>query len=143
MERERVEDTYQKLMEVAEDISLCSRNYNDELIGIDYYKQLDVLTHEQLRVLVQAWHRRWQTCKKEKLASQFMVVQILGLISLAMWIAWLSGGWFGAIASIAGVVGMIKMIEDDRVRKAKRNLADAERVYRTLASLAKTSLPNS
>lgn len=136
MERERVEDTYQKLMEVAEDISLCSRNYNDELIGIDYYQQLDVLSNEQLQRLVAAWHRRWQTCKKEKLASQFMVFQVLGLISLAMWIAWLTGGWFGAIASIAGVVGMMKMIEDDRVRKAKRNLADAEHVYRTLATRA-------
>ena len=61
-----------------------------------------------------------------------MVVQVFLLISLAMFIAWLSGGFAGIVASIIGVVAMIAMIEDKRVAVAKRNLSDAIKVCERL-----------
>ncbi|BDZ73684.1 hypothetical protein GCM10025856_14030 [Methylophaga marina] len=44
-------------------------------------------------------------------------------------------GIAGTLISIVGVIAMIAMIEDKRVRVAKRNLADAREVYRTLQTL--------
>ena len=125
---ERDEDTFSALQAMAETIDLASRNHNDELIGIDYYANLTVLTQAQLKTLQHLWQLKRQTCRKECLASQWMVVQVFLLISLAMFIAWLSGGFAGIVASIIGVVAMIAMIEDKRVAVAKRNLNDAIKV---------------
>lgn len=129
---ERDEDTYAALMEMAEDIHLVSRNHNDELIGIEYYNKLQLLRTEQLEQLVSAWQRKTITCHKEKLASQWMVCQILLLIGFAIYVAWQTGGFAGLLSSIIGIIAMIAMIEDKRVKLAKRNLADAIRVYQAL-----------
>ncbi len=129
---ERDEDTFSAMKAVAEDIDLSSRNYNDEIIGIDYYANLQVLTPDQLKILQRLWQQKRQTCLKERWASQWMVVQVCLLILLAMFIAWLSGGFAGILASIAGVVAMIAMIEDKRVSIAKRNLNDAIKVCERL-----------
>lgn len=129
---ERDEDTFSALQAMAETIDLASRNHNDELIGIDYYANLTVLTQAQLKTLQHLWQLKRQTCRKECLASQWMVVQVFLLISLAMFIAWLSGGFAGIVASIIGVVAMIAMIEDKRVAVAKRNLNDAIKVCERL-----------
>lgn len=129
---ERDEDTFSALKAVAEDINLSSRNYNDEIIGIDYYANLQVLTASQVDTLLDLWHQKQQTCLKERWASVWMVVQVCMLIVLAMFIAWLSGGFAGILASIIGVVAMIAMIEDKRVAIGKRNLQDAMKVCERL-----------
>ena len=129
---ERDEDTFAALREMAEDIHLVSRNHNDEIIGIEYYMNLSVLKDAERIELQQLWQRKCVTCNKEKLASQWMVVQIFILIGLAIYIAWISGGIAGIISSMIGVVAMLVMIEDKRVAIAKRNLADARRVYQYL-----------
>ena len=134
---EKDEDTYIALKMMAETIDLSSRNDNDEIIGLEYYVNVNVLTDDELTELIQLWDQKLTTCQKEKLASQFTVIQVFGLIGLAMLIAWLSGGIAGAIASMIGVVGMIAMIEDKRVKKAKRNLKDAEKVCNKLHSYAR------
>lgn len=126
---ERDEDTFAQLKEMAEDIHLVSRNHNDELIGIEYYNNLSVLTQNELQELEQLWQDKCHTCHKEKLASQWMVIQVFILISLAIYIAWISGGIAGTVSSIVGVVAMIAMIEDKRVATAKRNLVDARAVH--------------
>lgn len=133
---ERDEDTFSALKAVAEDIDLSSRNYNDEIIGIDYYANLQVLTPEQIKTLLDLWQQKQHTCLKERWASLWMVVQVCILIVLAMVIAWLSGGFAGILASIIGVVAMIAMIEDKRVAIAKRNLQDAVKVCERLQQLS-------
>lgn len=132
---ERDEDTFAALREMAEDIHLVSRNHNDELIGIEYYNNLHVLSRDELEELEQLWQRKKVTCHKEKLASQWLVLQVLMLIAFAIYIAWLAGGIAGTISSIIGVIAMIVMIEDKRVRIAKRNLADARQVHQHLCRL--------
>ncbi len=132
---ERDEDTFNALKEMADDTQLVSRNYNDELIGLDYYNNLAVLTDEELNLLVSLWHEKYMTCQKEKLASQWMVVQIFILILIAIYVAWVSGGIAGTLISIVGVIAMIAMIEDKRVAVSKRNLSDARTVYQTLGKL--------
>lgn len=129
---ERDEDTFAALREMAEDIHLVSRNHNDELIGIEYFNNLHVLSREQLNELEQLWQRKSITCHKEKLASQWLVIQVLLLMAFAIYIAWLAGGIAGTISSIIGVIAMMVMIEDKRVRIAKRNLADARQVHQHL-----------
>ncbi|WP_438969678.1 hypothetical protein [Methylophaga sp.] len=129
---ERDENTFAALKEMAEDIHLVSRNENDELIGIEYFNKLAVLSREELMELEQLWSHKCATCRKEKLASQWMVIQVFMLISVAIYIAWISGGIAGTISSIVGVVAMIAMIEDKRVRIAKRNLEDAHKVHQHL-----------
>lgn len=133
---ERDEDTFSALRAVAEDINLSSRNHNDEIIGVDYYANLQILTPGELKVLLSLWQRKQQTCRKERWASQWMVVQVCILIMLAMFIAWLSGGFAGIFASIVGIVAMIAIIEDKRVAVAKRNLQDAIKVCERLQQLA-------
>ncbi len=130
---ERDEDTFAMLKEMAEDIHLVSRNHNDELIGIEYYHRLDVLTDEELGTLVQLWERKVRTCHKEKLASQWMVVQLILFVSAAIWMTWQTGGWVAVIATMVGMITMIKIMEDKRVRIAKRNLADARQVFQHLS----------
>jgi hypothetical protein len=120
---------------MAEDAQLSSRNYNDELIGLEYYNNLAVLSDEELNLLVSLWHEKYVTRQKEKLASQWMVIQIFILILLAIYVAWVSGGIAGTLISIVGVIAMIAMIEDKRVAVAKRNLSDARQVYQTLGEL--------
>ncbi len=132
---ERDEDTFSALKAVAEDINLSSRNYNDEIIGIDYYANLKVLTPSQTNALLELWQQKQQTCFKERWASQWMVVQVCLLVVLAIVIAWLSGGFAGILASIIGVVAMIAMIEDKRVAIAKRNLQDAIKVCERLQQI--------
>ncbi|MBD3634123.1 MAG: hypothetical protein HUJ23_04370 [Methylophaga sp.] len=129
---ERDEDTYHALKEMAEDIHLVSRNHNDELIGIEYYNNLAVLSREELDDLLRLWHRKTITCRKEKLASQWMVLQVIIFIGFAIYLAWQFGGLVGVLSSIVGIIAMIAMIEDKRVKIAKRNLADANRVYQHL-----------
>ncbi|AFJ03191.1 hypothetical protein Q7C_2052 [Methylophaga frappieri] len=125
---EKDADTYVMLKAVAEAIDLASRNYNDEIIGIHYYARLSVLSDDELSELIALWHQKRVTCLKEKLASQWMVIQILMLIILAISIAWLSGGMAGMVASFVGIIAAIAMIEDKRVSIAKRNLQDAIKV---------------
>lgn len=125
---EKDADTFKALMEMSEDIHFRSRNHNDEVIGIEYYNNLNVLNDDELRTLIEAWQKKHRLCVKERLASQWMVIQVILLTALAMWIAWLSGGIFGALVSIAGIIGIIAMIEDKRVQLAKRNLEDCEAV---------------
>lgn len=125
---EKDEDTFDALKAIAESISLSSRNDNDEVIGIEYYNHIEVLTALELAELNILWQKRKILCHKERWASQLMVVQVFVLITLAMFIAWLSGGIAGALASIVGIVGIIAMIEDKRVGIAKRNLRDAEQI---------------
>jgi hypothetical protein len=129
---ERDEDTFAALRAMAEDIHLVSRNYNDELIGIEYYNKLELLSNDELTELLQLWQLKSRTCHKEKLASQWMVVQVMLLIAVANYLAWLSGGIPGTLFSILGVIAAIAMIEDSRVRRSKQNLADARRVYQHL-----------
>lgn len=131
---ERDEDTFAALRAMAEDIHLVSRNYNDELIGIEYYNKLQLLSHDELIELLQLWQLKCRTCHKEKLASQWMVVQVLLLIAAANYLAWLSGGISGTLFSILGVIAAIAMIEDKRVRRSKQNLVDARQVYQHLLS---------
>jgi len=133
MQIERDEDTFDAIKTMAQNIDLASRNYNDELIAIDYYKNLEVLTKAQLQELEMLWHQKTRTCYKEMLASKWMVVQIILLLALAMYIAWLSGGHYaGVIAGIFGVFGMVAMIEDKRVSIAKQNYHDAVQVHQYL-----------
>lgn len=129
---ERDEDTFAAIKAMAEDIHLVSRNYNDELIGIEYYNKLQLLTNTELDELVELWQLKCRTCHKEKLASQWMVVQVMLLIAAANYLAWLSGGIPGTLFSIMGLIAAIAMIEDKRVRRGKKNLADARRVYQHL-----------
>lgn len=135
---ERDEDTFYMLKEMAEDPHLSSRNYNDELISLDYYANLSVLSNEEVSLLVSLWHEKYITCQKEKLASQWMVVQIFILVAVASYIAWLSGGIAGTLISIVGVIAVIAMIEDKRIEQAKRNLRDAKQVYHRLGELKKS-----
>jgi hypothetical protein len=133
MKRELDEDTYQALMDMGGEIHLMSRNYNDEVIGIEYYANFSVLTQDELIKLEELWRYKVSLCQKEKMASQWMVIQgILG-ISLANYIAYITGGWVGALFSITSVVAMIAMIEDQHVRLAKQNLKDAKTVYNKIA----------
>tara|TARA_R110000772_G_scaffold263066_1_gene382602 strand:- start:648 stop:1130 length:483 start_codon:yes stop_codon:yes gene_type:complete len=130
---ERNEDVFSALKDMAGDIHLVSRNYNDELIGIHFYANLNVLTTKELTELTHLWHVKVQTCHKEKWASQWMVVQIFLLISAAEYIASLSGGVIVVtIAGLLGIIAMIAMIEDTRVAKAKCNLKDAIIVHQRL-----------
>lgn len=130
MKREIDKDIFGALKEVAEDINLSSRNYNDELIGVEYYINLHTLSQDQILELSQLWKKKCLTCHKEKLASQWMVVQIFILISIALYIAALSGGVM--VGTLAGIIGIIGIIEDKRVCVAKRNLQDARNVYQHL-----------
>jgi len=133
MKREIDKDIFGALKEVAEDINLSSRNYNDELIGVEYYINLHTLSQDQILELSQLWNKKCQTCHKEKIASQWMIVQIFILISIALYIAAISGGVMVAtLAGIFGIIAMIAMIEDKRVGVAKRNLQDARNVYQHL-----------
>lgn len=134
---ERDENTFAALKEMAEDIHLVSRNDNDELIGIEYFNNLNVLSQDELVELEELWHRKKITCHKEKLACQWMVVQVFILIGFAIYIAWLSGGLVGVIASMLGVFAMIAMMEDKRVSIARRNLADARQVHQHLTQFMK------
>lgn len=133
MQIERDEDTFDAIKAMAENIDLASRNYNDELIAIDYYKNLDVLTKQQLTALDEVWYRKTRTCYKEMLASRWMVLQIILLLMLVMYIAWISGGHYaGIIAGIFSISGMVAMIEDKRVSIAKQNYLDAVKVHQHL-----------
>ena len=132
MDRERDEDTFTALKEMAEDIYLQSRNYNDELIGIDYYANLRVLTRGEMDQLRSLWHSKCVICRKEKLASQWMLMQMLIFVVFTAYVAWLLGGVAGIISGFISVMAMMFIIEDKRVVKAKKNLQDARRVYQHL-----------
>lgn len=133
MIKELNEDVFAALKDMAEDIHLVSRNYNDELIGIDYYTNLAVLTVAELTELIDLWHVKTQTCHKEKLASQWMVIQIFIIISFSGYMASISGGVIVVtIAGLLGIIAMIAMLEDKRASNAKRNLNDAIFVHQHL-----------
>ena len=137
MKIERDEDTFSELKLMGEDIHLISRNYNDEIIGIDYYSNLSVLSHTELEELQALWLRKSETCYKEKLASQWMVVQIILLIIGTTYIAAFTGGKLpGIIAGVIGLLAMIAMVEDERVSIAKRNCVDAKKVYERLKAVS-------
>ena len=133
MIKELDEDVFVALKDIAEEINLESRNYNDELIGIDYYANLAFLTAAELTDLIDLWHVKTQTCHKEKLASQWMVIQIFIIISFAEYMASISGGVIVVtIAGLLGIIAMIAMLEDKRASNAKRNLKDAITVHQHL-----------
>jgi membrane protein insertase Oxa1/YidC/SpoIIIJ len=133
MIKELNKDVFVTLKDMAEDIHLVSRNYNDELIGIDYYANLAVLKAAELTELIDLWHVKTQTCHKEKLASQWMVIQIFIIISFAEYMASISGGVIVVtIAGLLGIIAMIAMLEDKRTSNAKRNLKDAITVHQHL-----------
>jgi hypothetical protein len=133
MIKELNEDVFSALKNMAKDIHLVSRNYNDELIGVDFYANLTALTEAELIELVDLWQFKTQTCHKENLASQWMIVQIFLIISVAEYLAAISGGVIVlTIAGLLGIVAMIAMLEDKRVAKAKRNLKDAITVHQHL-----------
>ncbi|KKN41329.1 hypothetical protein LCGC14_0724460 [marine sediment metagenome] len=136
MIKERDEDVFSALKDMAENVHLVSRNYNDELIGIDYYANLAILTDAELNELVRLWQLKIKTCHKEKLASQWMIIQIFLIIASAEYIALKSGGLIvETIAALLGIIAMIAMLEDKRVVKAKRNLKDAITVTQHLQNL--------
>jgi len=133
MKIERDEDTFAELKEMGEDIHLVSRNYNHEIIGIEYYANFDVLTKDELTELEAIWRHKTETCLKEKLASQWMLFQVIGMSSTVSYIAWVSAGKMaGVIAGVLGLLAFITMVEDNRIRIAKRNLADSRKVYRKI-----------
>lgn len=127
-------DTSQALLEMADEVHRSSRNHNDEVIGIEYYNNLRILSEHERVVLLEAWQQKQRLCVKERLASQWMVIQVMLLTVMAMWIARLSGDVPGVLVSIAGIIGMIFMIEDKRVQTAKWSLEDCEAVLAALHS---------
>jgi hypothetical protein len=133
MIKELNEDVFVALKNMAEDIHLVSRNYNNELIGIDYYANLAALTAAELTELIDLWHVKTQTCHKEKLASQWMVIQIFIIITFTEYMASISGGFIVfTIAGLLGIIAMIATLEDKRASNAKRNLKDAILVHQHL-----------
>lgn len=132
MKIEKDEDTFAELKQMALDIHLESRNYNNEVIGIEYYRNFSVLTNQELIELEQLWHHKVVTCLKEKLASQWMIVQMCLFAAVSIYFAWLSHPYAGVFAGVVGFISLIKIIEEDRVRIASKKLADARLVYNKL-----------
>jgi len=126
---EKDEDTYSELKDMALDIHLVSRNYNNEVIGIEYYANFDVLTDAELKELEHLWHQKVNTCLKEKLASNWMMVQILIISVINIYIAWLSHPYAGIVACVVLLIFILKIADEKRIQKAKRNLADARLVH--------------
>lgn len=126
---ERDEDTFNELKEMGLDIHYVSRNYNNEVIGIEYYKNFDVLTDEELTELKKIWQQKVSNCLKEKLASQWMIVQVIAFSLFSIYLAWVSHPYAGIVVSVVAVITMIKLLEERRIRIAKRNLSDAKLVY--------------
>ena len=56
---ERNEDVFSALKDMAGDIHLVSRNYNDELIGIHFYANLNVLTKCKPAIKKSGHHNGW------------------------------------------------------------------------------------
>lgn len=134
MKIEKDEDTYSELKEMALDIHLVSRNYNNEVIGIEYYANIDVLTDDELTELESLWHHKVNTCLKEKFASNWMMVQILVISVINIYIAWLSHPYAGIAAFVVLLIFILKIADERRIKKAKRNLADARLVHDKLAA---------
>lgn len=132
MKIEKDEDTYSELKDMALDIHLVSRNYNNEVIGIEYYSNFDVLTETELLDLEALWHKKVNTCLKEKLASNWMMVQILVISTFSIYLAWLSHPYAGVVAAVVLLIFILKIGDEKRIRKAKRNLADARLVHEKL-----------
>lgn len=132
MKIEKDEDTYSELKEMALDIHLVSRNYNNEVIGIEYYRNFDVLTDSELKELEYLWHQKVNTCLKEKLASNWMIIQILIISVINIYIAWLSHPYAGIAAFVVLLIFVLKIADEKRIKKAKRNLADARLVHNKL-----------
>ncbi len=143
MKIERDEDVFEAIKAVGEDIHLGSRNYNDELIAIEYYKNLTVLSYDQLTTLEQIWHDKVNTCLKEKLASRWMLIQVILIILAVTYIAWFSAGEYAAIiAGILGLIAIVRMLEDDRVRIATKHERDAISVHNHLTTYINKHYPN-
>ena len=70
---EKDEDTYSALKIMAETIDLSSRNDNDEIIGLEYYVNFNVLTEDELGELIQLWEQ------KLVIAS---IVGVIGMIAM-------------------------------------------------------------
>jgi hypothetical protein len=142
MKIERDEDVFDAIKEVGEDIHLESRNYNNELIAIEYYKKLSVLSLEQLITLESIWSEKTHTCLKEKLASRWMVIQVILIIVTVTYIAWFTAGDYAAIvAGVLGMIAIVRMLEDDRVRIASKKYKDATLVYEHLKKFRHTHYP--
>ncbi len=137
MKIEKDEDTYSELKEMALDIHLVSRNYNKEVIGIEYYSNFDVLTEKELLELESLWHKKVNTCLKEKFASNWMMVQILVISTLNIYLAWLSHPYAGVVAAVVLLIFILKIADEKRIRKAKLNLADARLVHEKLLKYVK------
>jgi Flp pilus assembly protein TadB len=102
------------------------------VIGIEYYKNFDVLTEKELKELENLWHQKVNTCVKEKFASNWMMVQILVISVINIYIAWLSHPYAGVAACVVLLIFILKIADEKRIKKAKRNLADARLVHNKL-----------
>lgn len=51
-------DTSQALLEMADEVHLSSHDHNDEVIGIEYYNNLRVLSEHERVVLLEAWQQK-------------------------------------------------------------------------------------
>lgn len=133
MKKELDEDIFEAMKQMADDIHFVSRNYNDELIGIDYYKNLHTLSQQKLQQLDTLWALKCRNCLKEKLASQWFVIQLLILVAVAIYIATISTHVIvGTLAGCLAVGPLVVVLDTKRVRIAKRNLADARKVHEHL-----------
>ncbi len=129
MKIERDEDTYSELKEMALNIHLISRNYNNEVIGVEYYANFDALTESELIDLELLWHNKVITCRKEKYASVWMAVQVILFSLFSIYIAWLSHPYAGIAAAVIALISIMKISEEKRIRRATRNLVDAQLVH--------------
>jgi hypothetical protein len=130
---------FDELLSTAESDSLCSRNHNNELLGIDCYQQLSLLSHTQLSRLEEAWQRKRLRAQKEKISSQFMIVQMTLLMLIAVICAWFIGGIVGLITSLVGIFGLFIVIDSKRVSTAKQNLLDADAIYDAIKARLQSS----
>jgi hypothetical protein len=130
MKRERDEDIFDAMVVMANDIHYRSRNYNQELIGIDYYRNLHTLSKAQLQQLDLLWAKKARNCYKEKLASQWFIAQLLLLIGVSVYVAMVLNHPFVSVTSfIVSATCAVLVIDDKRVRVAKANLRDARGVH--------------
>jgi len=133
---------YEQLLLTAQATSLNLGNHNDELIGIDFYQQLNQMNNEQLASLQQAWQNKRRLAQKEKMSAQFMIVQLTLLMLVAAVSAWLIAGTIGIITSLVGIIGLFIVIDSKRVTQAKKNLSDVEHLCATLTKANQRHSPN-
>jgi len=130
---------FNELLSNAESSSLSSRNHNNELLGIDCYPELSQLNRTQLSRLEEAWQIKRRRAHKEKISSQFMIVQMIVLMLVSVVCAWFIGGIVGLITSLVGIFGLFIVIDSKRVSTAKQNLLDADAIYDAIKAALQSS----